>query len=246
MACTYASMNEPLSMSEERPAPQDRLGHLVVRFPELLPVLHRHQLDYCCGGNVPVAQACATAGLDLDALMAEMNAAIELGGEPLHWDDRPLAELTEFIRERYHVTHRVQLPILLEMARKVESVHAEKPSAPHGLADALESWIPEMVQHMEKEEQVLFPMIEAGRGELAGAPVQVLEHEHQDHGQNLAKVRELAHDFEPPAEACTTWLALYSGLASFERDLMAHVHLENHVLFPRALAGAPAQPKESV
>jgi regulator of cell morphogenesis and NO signaling len=89
-------------------------------------------------------------------------------------------------------------------------------------------------------------MIEAGRGESAGAPVQVLEQEHQDHGTNLAKVRELAHDYAPPAEACTTWRALYGGLASFERDLMAHVHLENHVLFPRALAGAPAQSTEAV
>jgi regulator of cell morphogenesis and NO signaling len=92
-----------------------------------------------------------------------------------------------------------------------------------------------MESHMQKEEQILFPMIRAGRGRMALMPVQVMEQEHRDHGENLALMRKLASDFVAPEEACNTWRALYLGLAELESELMAHISLENHVLFPRAL-----------
>lgn len=229
------------------PEGQERLGHIVVRFPELLPVLHRHQLDYCCGGNVPLAAACRERDLDLNALLQEMEEAL-MESHPTEraWDQRPLVELTRHIVARFHEAHRAQLPVLLEMAAKVESVHADKPTVPAGLSEFLQAWIPELEQHMEKEEAVLFPMIENGHGAQAGPPIQTMEQEHADHGENLQRLRGLAHDFQAPEEACTTWRALYAGLESFERELMQHVHLENHVLFPLALDGAPAQPVEEV
>ncbi|MAW59218.1 MAG: iron-sulfur cluster repair di-iron protein [Planctomycetes bacterium] len=229
------------------PEAHERLGHIVVRLPALLPVLHRHQLDYCCGGNIPLAEACTKQGLDLEALLAEFEVSLAGSAAPTEvWADRPLAELTRHIVARFHEAHRAQLPVLLEMAEKVERVHADKPSAPHGLAEFLAGWIPELAQHMEKEEAVLFPMIERGHGKQAGPPIQTMEREHADHGENLQRLRGIAHDFVPPAEACTTWRALYAGLESFEREIMEHVHLENHVLFPMALKGAPAQAPEEV
>lgn len=229
------------------PTGQERLGHIVVRLPALLPVLHRHQLDYCCGGNVPLADACRESGLDLQELLAEFDQALaDAHSTEFAWDQRPLAELTAHIVARFHEAHRSQLPVLLEMAEKVERVHAEKASVPQGLTRFLEAWIPELEQHMAKEEAVLFPMIENGHGLQAGPPIQTMEQEHADHGQNLQRLRQLAHDFEPPEEACTTWRALYAGLESFERELMEHVHLENHVLFPLALDGAPGQAREEV
>jgi regulator of cell morphogenesis and NO signaling len=93
----------------------------------------------------------------------------------------------------------------------------------------------ELESHMQKEEHVLFPLILAGRGALAAAPIRVMEREHEDHGRNLERLRELAHDFAPPLDACGTWRALYLGLEELEREIMEHIHLENHVLFPRAL-----------
>lgn len=229
------------------PDAHERLGHIVVRLPALLPVLHRHQLDYCCGGNVPLAEACQEQGLDLEALLAEFQSVIADAQAPAEaWNERPLATLTRHIVDRFHEAHRAQLPVLLEMAEKVERVHADKVTAPHGLSEFLAAWIPELIQHMEKEEAVLFPMIEQGHGRQAGPPIQTMEREHADHGENLQRLRGLAHDFVPPAEACTTWRALYAGLDSFERELMEHVHLENHVLFPLALKGAPAQASEEV
>ena len=114
-------------------------------------------------------------------------------------------------------------------------MHADKADRPRGLAEHLARLADELEQHMQKEEQVLFPLIRAGRGAIAATPVQVLEHEHKDHALNLAHTRALAHDFVPPESACNTWRALYLGLEQLERDLMQHIHLENNVLFPRAL-----------
>ena len=91
--------------------------------------------------------------------------------------------------------------------------------------------------HMQKEEQILFPMLRSGRGGMAAMPIQVMEEEHRDVGHDLARTRELTNQFTPPEEACNTWRALFLGLQEFERDLMEHIHLENNVLFPKALVG---------
>lgn len=93
----------------------------------------------------------------------------------------------------------------------------------------------ELDLHMQKEEQILFPLIVSGRGAAAGGPIHVMEREHEDVAADLERIRGLTRDYVPPEGACGTWRALYLGLAEFERELMEHVHLENHILFPRAL-----------
>jgi regulator of cell morphogenesis and NO signaling len=143
--------------------------------------------------------------------------------------------LIEHILVHFHAAHREELARLVAAAHKVERVHADKPSCPRGLAAHLARMSEELEEHMQKEEQVLFPMILAGRGRMVAMPVQMLELEHRDHALHLQRTRRLATDFVPPPEACGTWVALYLGLAELERDLMQHIHLENNVLFPRAL-----------
>ena len=95
----------------------------------------------------------------------------------------------------------------------------------------------ELKQHMMKEEQVLFPMIRQGQGARAGRPIAVMEHEHEAVGGGLRRMRELTDDYTVPDEACNTWRALWHGLEALEKDLHLHIHLENNILFPRALAG---------
>ena len=134
---------------------------------------------------------------------------------------------------------RLELPELVALAEKVEDRHAEKSTCPRGLAAHLGQVHEAVLSHLAKEEEILFPMIVDGLGARAGSPIQVMEHEHLDHARNLRRTRELAHDFVPPQEACTTWQALYLRLDNLEAELMEHIHLENNVLFPRALsAGA--------
>jgi len=217
--------------------PLSTLADLATSHAGASRVFHRHRLDFCCHGRVTLEAACAERRLDVGALIGELSAEQARDTSFRAWDHAPLPELIAHLLTRFHRDHRAELPRLIEAAAKVERVHADKPSCPRGLAAHLKRMAEELEDHMLKEEHVLFPLVERGQGAMASMPVQVLEHEHRDHALNLQRMRKLAHDCEPPPEACNTWRALYLGLAALERDLMDHIHLENNVLFPRALRG---------
>lgn len=217
--------------------PNHTVGQLASTLSGASRVFHRRGLDFCCGGHVSLGQACASAGLDVDSVIAEIQDEAQKPGSFERWDERALPEVIDHVLERFHEPHRQELPRLLAMARKVEEVHAEKRACPRGLAAHLERLGEEMELHMQKEEQILFPLLRSGRGRMAAMPIQVMEQEHRDHGKGLERLRELTDDYTPPPEACGTWNALYLGLAEFERELMEHIHTENNILFPRALRG---------
>jgi regulator of cell morphogenesis and NO signaling len=143
------------------------------------------------------------------------------------------AALCDHIVERYHDVHRRELPELVTLARKVEAAHRDHSLAPKGLADVLEAVLRNLLDHMTKEERILFPAIRDGfAGSLFG-PIAVMRHEHDQHGEEISAIKALAHGFEPPEDACHSWRALYSGLDTFVADLAEHIRLENDVLFPR-------------
>jgi regulator of cell morphogenesis and NO signaling len=215
----------------------ETLGQVAAAHPASTLVFLRHRLDFCCGGGKTLADACRAAGLDPETIIAEI-AAEGATKSPARWDTAPLPDLIDFILERYHEPLRADLPPLIEAARRVERVHGKKASCPHGLASHLEELDADVRQHLAKEEQVLFPAIRSGgRGARVQMPIRVMMQEHDDHGANLGRLREIADDYSPPSEACATWRALYAGLEKLESELMEHIHLENNVLFPRALNG---------
>jgi regulator of cell morphogenesis and NO signaling len=215
------------------------LGDLAAANPSATRVFLRHRLDFCCGGRRSLADACNKAGLDPASIVAELEHEASRGDTATHWDRRPQSELADHIEAHYHAALRRDLPPLIEAARKVERVHAQKPKVPTGLADVLTEFFSDMQRHMEKEEKILFPMIRRGaRGEAVYMPVRVLESEHDSHRVQLARVRELTDDLQLPAHACATWTALYRGLETVEAELMQHIHLENNILFSRAVNGA--------
>ena len=212
------------------------LADIARQQPSATRVFLRHHLDFCCGGRRTLAEACARAGLDPNAIVHELAAENEKP-EDVTWELRPQADLIEHILDRFHDGLRRDMPPLIAAARKVERVHADKPAVPAGLADELETFWAEMQSHMMKEENVLFPMLARGsRGPQVHMPVRVMEEEHDAHGEHLERIRALAYNFEIPSHACATWSALYRGLAHIEAELMQHIHLENNVLFPRATA----------
>jgi len=214
--------------------PATSLAEIATTIPAAARVFERHRLDFCCRGARTLGEACAARQLDPAAITAEIAAALPLADER-RWDDEPLAALVAHIVERHHHHLRRELPRLVTMAAKVERVHAGKPDCPAGLADHLRDVAAAVESHLGKEEQVLFPMIVDGHGSRAGMPVRVMMQEHDDHGVALARTRALTADLAPPAAACATWRALYLGLGELEADLHRHIHLENNVLFPRAL-----------
>lgn len=231
-------------MTHTAPAfsPDQSLAHLAVTFAGASRVFHRHGLDFCCNGRVSLTDACEGTYLDPEIVIEEILSEAPHDESFERWDERPLNHLVDHLLYRYHEPHRAELPRLIAMARKVEEVHGDKASWPKGLPDHLQNMADELELHMQKEEQVLFPLIRSGQGQRAVFPVQVMEEEHREHGENLARLRELAPGFIAPEDSCETWRALYLGLAELEQELMLHIHLENNSLFPRALQG-PTGPK---
>ena len=220
------------------------LGEMVTAEPAAAKVFHRYGLDFCCGGKQSLGQACAAAGLDVDTVLSEINDAKADAPDVVRWDTRPLEELVDHILHRYHEPLKTEIPRLIDLARKVEQVHADKADCPKGLADLLVQVREAVESHLAKEEQILFPLIVAGRGQMAHMPVQVMMQEHEDHGQNLERIREITNNLSLPEYACASWRELYGSLEQLEHDLMEHIHLENSVLFPRALTEDPLQRAE--
>ena len=209
------------------------LAELAAAGPAAARVLQRHRLDFCCGGARSVGEACAERGIDPQLLLAEIEVPADLA------DVRPEVlspvALVDFIIARFHDPLREELGRLEDLARKVERVHATKPTCPVGLTAHLAEMRISLVEHMAKEEQILFPMIRAGVGARAHMPIKVMMQEHEDHAANLRRTRALTADLVTPDDACGSWRALYDGLRELELDLMRHVHLENNVLFPAVL-----------
>jgi regulator of cell morphogenesis and NO signaling len=205
------------------------LGSIARRIPGATAVLRRHRLDFCCGGDATLADAARVRGADATKIAAELRA---LAPVPAEVSDEPLP-LIDHILERYHETHRRELPELIFMARRVEEVHADHPELPKGLSLLLEHIAEAIEEHMQKEERILFPMIRTGLGSVAVGPITAMRHEHVEHGERLRQLELLTHDHVPPADACTTWQALYAGTRKLVDDVMQHIHLENNVLFPQ-------------
>lgn len=153
------------------------------------------------------------------------------------FETRPLSEIIDYILPNFHQKHRAELPVLIELAEKVENRHADHPDCPKGLSVLIRKVYDDLTMHMMKEEQVLFPLINAGRGPMAAAPISVMEAEHAEAHNDLSDIVALTHDFTPPEGACTSWQNLYSGLKTFAEDLTNHTELENEILFVRALRG---------
>jgi regulator of cell morphogenesis and NO signaling len=216
--------------------------------PGTIKVFQRHNIDFCCGGKIPLAQACAQYRVDEGALLEELRDATRTPDAERDWTEASLTELIAYIQQRFHGPLRDELPRLSAMLARVVSRHGERfPDTLLPLQTTFEGLRQELLSHMTKEDQVLFPAIEAlerapngipGAGWIA-QPIHVMEAEHDAAGAALARIRDLTAGHVPPPDACATFRGLYFGLAQLEREMHVHVHLENNVLFPRAaeLAG---------
>ncbi len=211
------------------------LGEIATQLAGATRVFRHYKLDFCCGGSVSLEEALKRKQLDAEQVLAQLQALVN-EAPAQDWSVRPLPDLVNHIYERFHLVHREQLTELRRMARRVEAVHGDKPGCPLGLADHLDVMAADLESHMQKEERILFPMLKQGAVAQAGGPIRVMMQEHEDHGESLQRLAELTDDMTPPPQACNTWRALYLGLDQLRNDLMEHIHLENNVLFRRALA----------
>lgn len=207
------------------------VAEIAVIMPAATAVFRRYKIDFCCKGDALLAQEAESRGLDLSAIEAELHA---LGAPGVH-PPAETADLIDHIIERYHKVHRLEFPGLIEMARRVETVHQARSECPRGLAELLSGMFEELEDHQHKEEAVLFPAMVARIGPVLRGPITQMMRDHEDLGQLLGFLADLTDDFVAPEGACGTWRALYAGCAKLDVDLREHVHLENNVLFPRFL-----------
>lgn len=212
--------------------------------------LERHGLDYCCGGKQPFDKACLAKGLEPDSIMEEIKTALKAGATERDWQSAPLDELSRHIISTHHEYLKLELPTLGNRLKKVHSVHgARDPQTLDRMLEVFGALREEMEMHMHKEEVMLFPFIEQyGRAEALGRPlppvpfgsianpIGMMEREHVSAGDALAEIRTLTNNYQLPPYACTTVGTLYQGLQALEADLHVHIHLENNILFPRAIA----------
>ncbi len=212
------------------------VGELAAERPASVKVFYRHGIDFCCGGGVSLEQACERRGLDAGKLRREIDEEETRGGhDPGAWQSRALDDLIDHILSTYHRPLDEELPRLEQLARKVARVHGERHAELEPLRDAYLELASDLAPHMMKEEQVLFPAIRAANREFAAHPIEAMRMEHETAGDLLARMRELTSDYALPEDACGSFRALYNGLRELERELFEHIHLENNILFPRAL-----------
>ncbi len=222
------------------------VGEWVTERPSRSRVFEGLGIDYCCGGKQPLDTACSKAGHDLEEVMealreSDMRVA---GEEDIDWSQGKMTDLVDHIVSTHHAYLRRELPRLAEMGAKVIAAHGARHPE---LARCQEVYLmlrSELSSHMDKEEQILFPMIKALEGaecvppsECGGIeiPVAVMEDEHDNAAQALSMLRDLTKGYEPPDEACNTYRAWLDGLRELEADMHRHVHKENNILFPKAI-----------
>ncbi|MCC6581722.1 MAG: iron-sulfur cluster repair di-iron protein [Phycisphaeraceae bacterium] len=228
---------------------QTTVGDMVRQRPSRSRVFERLQIDFCCGGKLTLRDACAAKSLDAADVLRQLLEADEQQDQAdaryVDADAMGLAELADHIVQTHHAYLCVELPRLDQMTARVHQVHGDKDSRLADVRDAFVALRQELQSHMMKEEQILFPLIRQMDSATAmpafhcgsiAHPIRQMEVEHQHAGDALAIMNNATDGYTPPDWACNTYRAMLDGLAQLERDMHQHVHKENNVLFPKALA----------
>jgi regulator of cell morphogenesis and NO signaling len=216
--------------------------------PESTRLFESLKIDYCCGGNQPLGRACASAGIDV-AQVVEMLAEVAQSNQGVpDFQNASLPELITHILDTHHVFTKTEIDRLQSLSDKVLNAHGgNHPELIH-LSELWLRLCADLVPHMVKEERILFPYILAmtraaanGQGApfapftTVNNPIRMMMMEHDTAGEILRELRELTSDYKVPPDACISYQTLYQALENFEKDLHQHIHLENNLLFPKAL-----------
>lgn len=221
---------------------------VVLEVPAATKIFEQLRIDYCCGGDVPLAEACSNRGFELKSVMRLLKDAKVPHGRVLDFQRCSLLTLSNYIVDKHHTFTRDEMIRLEALSRKVLSAHVENHPELIQVNEVLDQLLADLGPHMFKEEQILFPYIidmekavATGRKMEAPAfgsmnnPVQMMRMEHEDVGEFLQRLREASLNYVTPTDASISYHMFYRGLEAFERDLHQHIHLENNILFPRAI-----------
>lgn len=222
-----------------------KVGDLVLAWPQAMRYLEGQGVDYCCGGHRTLQEACEAAGRDPRRILEALEGLeAPAAGSPSSrdWMEASLTELMAHIEATHHAYLRRELPHLESLLGKVLGAHHENHPELDEVFDLFQALSMDLLPHLMKEEQILFPFIrqmDAGKAAEAcfasvTSPIRVMEAEHEAVGGMLAQLRACTGGFEAPADGCATFRAFYEGLKALEADLHLHIYLENQILHPRA------------
>lgn len=228
---------------------ETKVKDIALSNPAARQVLDDAGLDYCCGGDKSLHDACLHGDVSPEEILSRLREnAKDTGPNDLNWMTAPLCELTRHIRERHHQYVREAIPRTQALSHKVTAKHGKNHTELEEIGKLFAEVGREMIMHMQKEEQILFPYVDALERAVSAngsveppffqtvkSPIHAMMKEHDAAGDLVKQIRSLTSEYTPPGDACASFRALYESLREFEADLHKHVHIENNVLFPRAV-----------
>ncbi|MFH0758156.1 MAG: iron-sulfur cluster repair di-iron protein [Bacteroidota bacterium] len=227
---------------------ETRIGDIVKENYRTARIFDRNGIDFCCGGGISLAQACEKSNTDMDALLPELEALL-VSSDPdsVYINSLALDELCTYIEKRHHYYIKGQVPFLQQKLSKLCDVHGQNHAELFEIKELFEGAAGNLSAHMQKEELILFPAIRkmmkfnsenkgsnSGFGKL-GKIIETLDTEHQTEGERFERISSLSNQYTCPPDGCNTFKITYQTLKDFEQDLHRHIHLENNVLFKKAI-----------
>jgi regulator of cell morphogenesis and NO signaling len=229
-----------------------KVRDVALELPQSTRLFEKFKIDYCCGGDQPLEAACSSAGVDFQSILQmieQIKDKPDSGNGETDWQKATVTVLIMHILDKHHVFTKGEMARLEPLADKVIGAHGANHSELLALRDVMRQLFEDLRPHMFKEEQILFPFIislEKAHQENRPAPfppfgtvnnpIRMMLMEHDAAGDLLREMRKVTSDYTVPADACISFKTLYEALEAFEQDLHQHIHLENNVLFPKALA----------
>ena len=224
---------------------------VAIQLPQSTRLFEKLKIDYCCGGNRPLTDACASIGMAVGEVLGMLDSVSQAepkGDRAVDFQNLPLSELITHILDTHHVFTKLEMTRLESLSKKVISAHGENHPELHKVSALFDTLCADLKPHMFKEEQILFPYIVAlaqadaqhhpapfGPFGTVNNPIRMMMMEHDTAGEILRELRSTTSDYSTPADGCISYRTFYGALEAFEKDLHQHIHLENNILFPRAI-----------
>ncbi|WP_417875316.1 iron-sulfur cluster repair di-iron protein [Winogradskyella sediminis] len=225
------------------------IGQFVAEDFRTAAIFSKYKIDFCCQGHRTVEEACIKKGIDSTVLIDELNAVLDSkGGETIDYKSWPIDLLAEYIEKKHHRYVEEKIPVLRQFLDKLCKVHGERHPELFKINELFTASSGELASHMKKEELILFPFIkkmvkaqldndvvQSPQFGTVENPIAMMMEEHDNEGARFREIDELTNNYSPPADACNTYKVTYAMLEEFEKDLHLHIHLENNILFPKAI-----------
>lgn len=230
-------------------SPETSVGEVVKQNFKAASIFQENNIDFCCGGNKLISEVCREAGLIPDYLIGQLNAITEQTDPDAQFiNSLRLDELCTYITEKHHHYVRESIPPLKLNLEKICEKHGAHHPELFNISELFSASSGDLTMHMQKEELMLFPFIR--KMELAwkngsslpkslfgsvSNPISMMLTEHQQEGERFDQISLLASNYKAPNDACITYELTLIQLRDFENDLHRHIHLENNILFPKAI-----------